>query len=158
MDRGRLPNRRSIRLSDFDYTQNRAYFVTICAMHRLCLFGDLEEGVMTLSAIGSIVDSAWLDLPNHAPGITLDAWIVKPNHLHGIVVLPGMPASGSPAATQGTGPKPGSLGAVIGGFKGAVSRDVNAGDLTPVRPIWQRNYFERIIRNDRELDGTRRYI
>jgi len=58
MDRERLPNRRSIRLGDFDYTQNRAYFVTICATHRLCLFGELEEGVMALSAIGSIVDLA----------------------------------------------------------------------------------------------------
>jgi REP element-mobilizing transposase RayT len=88
----------------------------------------------------------------------LDAWIVMPNHLHGIIVLPGAPPTTALANTLPRGPKPASLGAAIGGFKSAVSRQVAARNLTLVKPLWQRNYFERVIRNDRELAATRRYV
>jgi putative transposase len=158
MDLNRLPQRRSIRLRDFDYTENRAYFVTICAIQKLCLFGDVEEEVVKLSDVGQVVDSAWRDLPNHTPGLTLDCSVVMPNHLHGIIILPGPEKIQSRANVMPRRDQSGSLGTVIGGFKSAVSREVNVRDLTLVRPIWQRNYYERIIRNDGELDATRRYI
>ena len=158
MDEQRLPKRRSIRLRGYNYTQNAAYFVTICVNQRLCMFGDITDGVMRCSTVGEVVESAWQDLPHHTPGLSLDAWIVMPNHLHDIVVLPGEPLSESLVKWLPRGPKPGSLGAVLGGFKSAVSRRVSASDLSPVRPLWQRNYYERIIRSDRELDATRKYI
>jgi REP element-mobilizing transposase RayT len=145
-------------LRGYDYTRNSAYFVTFCATQRLCLFGEIKNGVLVGSAIGGVVERAWQDLPHHTPGLVLDAWVVMPNHLHGIVILAGGrtgPVSGEPAAR---GPRPGSLGAVIGGFKSAVSREVAARQLTLVRPLWQRNYYDRIIRSDRELEATRRYI
>ena len=81
-----------------------------------------------------------------------------PNYLHGIIVLPGSAVTGVPGANLLPGPKPGSLGAIIGGFKSAVSREIAANYLSPVRPLWQRNYYERAIRNDQELDAIRRYI
>jgi putative transposase len=153
-----LPTRRSIRLQDHDYAQNGAYFVIVCAAQRLCLFGDITNGVMHCSTVGEVVESAWNDLPNHTPGLILDAWVVMPSQLHGIVILPGEPLPKAPSQTISRGPKSGSLGAVVGGFKSVVSRRVSADNLSLVRPLWQRNYFERIIRNDREFDATRRYI
>jgi putative transposase len=158
MEQPRLPNRSSIRLTDYDYAQNGAYFVTICAAQRLCLFGDIADGVMRCSAVGQVVESAWQDLPHHTPGLTLDAWVIMPNHVHGIMILPGAPATGWLSENKLRGPRPQSLGTVIGGLKSAVSRQVSAGNLSLVRPLWQRNYYERIIRNDREFDAIRRYI
>lgn len=158
MDRVRLPQRRSIRLRDYDYARNGAYFVTICSNQRHCLFGEIESGSIRLSPIGEAVDAAWYELPQHTPELLLDAWVVMPNHVHGILVLPGSVTNRSLATATPRGPNPCSLGAVIGGFKSAVGRAVNAANLSPVRPIWQRNFFERVIRDDRELDATRRYI
>jgi putative transposase len=158
MGQHQLPNRRSMRLRDYDYAQNGAYFITVCVAQRLCLFGDITHGVMCCSTVGEVVESAWNDLPNHTPGLILDTWVVMPNHLHGIVILPGEPLPEALSQTISRGMKPGSLGAVVGSFKSAVSRQVSADNLSLVRPLWQRNYFERIIRNDREFDATRRYI
>ena len=158
MDRTRLPNRQSIRLREFDYSRNGAYFVTVCTTQRLCLFGDIEDGEIRLSPVGQVTRLRWQDLPSHTPGLTLDVWVVMPNHLHGIIVLPGSSVTGVPVSNLPRGPKPGSLGAAIAGFKSAVSRDIAEKHLSPVRPLWQRNYYERVIRNDRELDAIRRYI
>ena len=158
MVRTRLPNRQSIRLREFDYSQNGAYFVTLCVTQRLCILGNVEDGEIHLSPVGQVARTRWKDLPEHTPGLTLDVWVVMPNHLHGIIVLPGSTLTGVPGNNQSRGPKPGSLGSVIGGFKSAVSRDVAAKHLSLVRPLWQRNYYERVIRNDRELDAIRRYI
>jgi REP element-mobilizing transposase RayT len=153
-----LPNRRSIRLRGYDYAQNNAYFVTVCLAQRLCLFGDITDGVVRSSTIGEVVASAWSDLPNHTPGLILDTWVIMPNHVHGIVILPGEPLPENLGQTILRGPKPGSLGTVVGGFKSAVSREVAVKQLSLIKPFWQRNYYERIIRNDRELDATRKYI
>lgn len=158
MDRTRLPNRQSIRLREFNYAQNGAYFVTICATQHLRLFGEIADGEIHLSQVGHVANSRWQDLPNHTPGLILDLWVVMPNHLHGIIVLPGSVVANAPGNQHPRGPKPGSLGAVIGGFKSAVSREVTAKNLSLVRPLWQRNYHERVIRNDRELDAIRKYI
>jgi putative transposase len=158
MDQHRLPNRRSIRARDYDYAQNGAYFVTICVAQRLCLFGDVTDGEMRYTTIGQVVESAWQNLPHHTPGLILDALVVMPNHLHGIVILPGAPSTNMLRENMPRGPQRRSLGAVVGGFKSAVSRQVSADNLSLIRPLWQRNYYERIIRNDRELDSIRRYI
>jgi len=107
MDRTRLPSRQSIRLREFDYSQNGAYFVTICTTRRLCLFGDIEDGAMRLSPVGQVARLRWLDLPRHTPGLTLDVWMVMPNHLHGIIVLPGSTVTGVPGANVLPGPKSG---------------------------------------------------
>jgi hypothetical protein len=81
-----------------------------------------------------------------------------PNHLHGIVVLSGSTVTAVAGVNLLPGPRPGSLGAAIGGFKSAVSREIAANHLSPVRPLWQRNSYERVIRNDQELAAIRRYI
>ena len=130
----------------------------MCCDRRRCLFGDVTEGTIQLSAMGRVVEARWHDLPNHTPGLLWDEFVVMPNHLHGIIVLPGSAVENAPASKPSHGPGPGSLGAVIGGFKSAVSRELGISGLRAAHPVWQRNYFERVIRNDRELDAIRRYI
>jgi putative transposase len=132
--------------------------VTVCVAQRLCLFGDITDGAMRFSSLGKVAESAWRDLPNHTPGLILDAWVIMPNHLHGIVILPGDPQPENLGKTMIRGSKRGSLGAIVGGFKSAVSREVAVKNLSLIKPMWQRNYYERIIRNDRELDAARNYI
>jgi len=82
-----LPARRSIRLQYMDYSQPGAYFVTICAFLKHCLFGRVESGRMDLSQIGEIVRACWVDIPNHFPGVKADTFVVMPNHVHGILVI-----------------------------------------------------------------------
>jgi REP element-mobilizing transposase RayT len=156
MDQEGLPQRRSIRLRDFDYTRNHAYFVTLCSAERRCLFGHASEGEVVLSAIGQIVASAWQEIPQLTPGLKIDSWVVMPNHVHGIVILPG--ADGRSPTPSQSGPRSGSLGAVIGGFKSAVSREARRRLHVGDAPIWRRNYFERIARSDREFEAMRDYI
>jgi putative transposase len=145
-------------LPEFDYSQNGAYFVTVCTTRGLCLFGNIEDGEVRLSPVGQVAALRWQDLPRHTPGLIIDNWVVMPNHLHGIVVLSGSTVTGAPGAHPLPGPKPGSPGAAIGGFKSAVSREIAANHLSSVRRLWQRNYYKRVIRNDQELDAIRRYI
>ncbi len=102
--------RRSIRLPDYDYTQPGAYFVTICAHNRECLFGDVVDGHIQLNDIGRMLWTEWHALPARFPGVRLDAFVVMPNHVHGILWLVGAPLVGAPgrAPTRGvpTGPDP----------------------------------------------------
>ena len=82
-----IHHRRSIRLREYDYAGAGAYFVTVCAHERQCLFGGIREGVMTLNEAGMIVESVWQALPDRFPQIVLDEFVVMPNHFHGIVVI-----------------------------------------------------------------------
>jgi REP element-mobilizing transposase RayT len=134
-------HRRSIRLPHYDYGAAGTYFVTIVTAHRECLFTDLH--------VRSIVERAWLGIPRFFPHAALDAWVVMPNHLHGIVVLT---RRRSEAGCSG------SLGAILGTFKSITARRLNRLRRTPGVPVWQRNYYERVIRNETELDRIRAYI
>jgi REP element-mobilizing transposase RayT len=173
-------HRRSIRLRGYDYTQAGAYFVTIVTHGREPVFGDVADGEMELSAYGRVAATMWQRIPRHFPRVQLDEWVVMPNHVHGIIVIVGRGdafsvrpsddlsfAHGELAiafkAPDGecvapTGPPSGSLGAIVGNFKSVMTRRVNHMRKTPGIPLWQRNYYERIIRNERELNRIRQYI
>ncbi len=141
-------NRRSIRLKGYDYSRAGAYFVTICAQNNgECLFGDIVGGEMVLNDAGRVVQAVWDDLPNHYVGVELDQYVIMPNHFHGIVVL------GGPV-----GPKRHGLPEIIRGFKTFSSRRINAMRRTPGTRVWQRNYYERIIRDDGSMHRIRKYI
>jgi REP element-mobilizing transposase RayT len=84
-----MHHRRSIRLKDYDYRQNGAYFVTICSHARLCLFGAVVNGEMAVNDWGSIIQACWDEIPAHYPMVELDVFVVMPNHVHGIVVITG---------------------------------------------------------------------
>jgi putative transposase len=144
-------HRRSIRLKGFDYGQNGMYFVTISVWNRESLFGQITNGKMDLSSSGELVQAVWDDLPNHHGGLELDAFIIMPNHVHAILALVG--AGLRPALSDApTIPK------IIGAFKTFSARRINQARGVVGVPVWQRNYFERVIRSDRELLDTRAYI
>ncbi|GAA5002912.1 transposase [Pseudoluteimonas lycopersici] len=151
------PQRKSIRLRGYDYTQAGAYFVTICAQGHACLFGNITNGEMRLNNIGNIVAEEWAKTREIRIGMELDAWVVMPNHFHGIIVIVDSRRRGDRPVAP-TGPQPRSVGAVVAGFKSAATKRINALRGTPGTPVWQRNYHEHIIRNEGSLDRIRQYI
>jgi len=158
-----IHHRRSIRLRGYDYSQAGAYFVTLCTQGKKCLFGEVVDAQVHLSDMGQIVAEEWLRSADIRPEIDLDEWIVMPNHLHGIIVIPGEAVVGNRQedTSQGTrtaGPKPRSLGSIMAGFESASSRRINELRGTPGMQIWQHNYYDHIIRNEKDLERIRRYI
>lgn len=155
------PNRRSIRLKGYDYAQAGAYFVTICAHDRECLFGKVVDGTMRLNELGEIVRNAWLQSAEIRHEIVLhaDEMVVMPNHIHGIVWIVDDPvgATGS-VPLPSNGPTPRSLASFVAGFKSAATKRINERRGTPGAPVWQRNYYEHIIRSDALLARIREYI
>ena len=171
-------HRRSLRLPNYDYTQSGAYFVTICTWNRECLLGEIVAGEMRLNEYGHIVVECWLAIPQHFPRVELDAFVVMPNHIHGIIMIAGAthPSPDLVGATHASpdpvgathasplqkqhrsGPNPQSLGAIVGSFKSAAAKRINEFRGTPGFPVWQRNYYEHIIRNESALQRIRMYI
>jgi putative transposase len=158
-------HRRSIRLAGYDYTQAGAYFVTICAYQRQRIFGDIRDGKVAPSKIGRIVTGCWLALPRHFPHVVLDAWVLMPDHLHGIILIrddgpnvtPATPVMPVPVQPP-NGTRPGSLNAIVQNFKSISTRRANRANRTLGSHLWQRDYYEHIIRDERALDAIRRYI
>lgn len=157
-------HRRSIRLKGYDYTQAGAYFVTLVTWQRAWLFGQVVDGEMLRNDLGEIVAKTWLETAIVRPNVELGVFSVMPNHAHGIIVLTdgGVRASRRLALTENsihpTGEAPGSLGAIIGQIKSLSTKRINAFRQTPGKPVWQRNYYERIIRNEREMESIWAYI
>jgi len=152
-------HRHSIRLKDYDYSQAGAYFVTICTRDREGLFGEIADELMRLSLSGDIVRACWDDLPRHYSHVALDVFVIMPNHIHGIIVLADPMVVGAgfkPAPT--TVNKRHRLTEIIRAFKTFSSRRINELHNTPGRPVWQRNYYEHVIRNENDLDEVRKYI
>ncbi len=145
-----------MRVAGYDYARPGAYFVTICTHGKALLFGDVVDGKMWLNGCGEVAREEWIGSVARRREIALDAFVVMPNHLHAIIWLraPSLePPPAAPGARRAPRRAPQSLGSLIAGFKAAVTRRVR-GRL----PIWQRNYYEHIIRNDGDLTRIRQYI
>jgi len=161
-----LPARRSIRLRDYDYRSAGAYFVTVCAEGRRCLFGGVGDGSMQLSADGELVRRCWQEVPSHFPAVELDEWQIMPNHLHGILLITQGPASEAPSSLhrpQTNRPRPpspraGSLAVIVGSFKAAATRAIRGRIGQPSAAVWQSNYYEHVIRNEDSLNRIREYV
>jgi REP element-mobilizing transposase RayT len=162
-----IHRRRSIRLPLHNYAKEGEYFITIVGKDRECLFGSIIDGEMQLSDIGQIVRDEWLRTHEIRPYVELDEFVVMPNHVHGILVITGRGTSPPPVNSRRgvsqyapTGFKSPSetVGAIIRGFKSATTKRINQFRNSPGTPVWQRNYYERVIRDERELDQTRAYI
>lgn len=168
---------RSRRLAGWNYAHAAAYFVTICAHDRVCLFGEVERGQMYLNARGRIVAEEWQRSEALRDEVHLDAFVVMPNHVHGIVVIAppetdaltdprgyhlhvAMQRAASLPVDDGdrVNVQPKSLGAVVRSYKSSATRRINRMRGTPGEPVWQRNYHDRIIRNETEWRRIRRYI
>ncbi len=137
-------DRQSTRLHGFDYSKAGAYFVTLCTWRKEEVFGRVEGNGVHLSPEGKIVLEEWLASFAIRQELRRDTFAVMPNHFHAIVWL-------------GHGHRS-SLGRAVGGFKSAATKRINALNDTPGRPLWQRNYHDRLIRHDQELQRVRRYI
>ncbi len=159
-------HRRSIRLSGYDYSQAGLYYSTICVKNRVNLFGHIAGGEMVLNEYGKIVGKCWQGIPDHFHDVLIDEFVVMPNHTHGILLIRNESFVGArhavplPDATIRKFGKPiaRSLPTIIRSFKSAVTRQINEYRLTPGATVWQRNYYEHIIRNQEELDRIRKYI
>ena len=163
-------HRRSIRIRGYDYSQAGAYFVTLCTCNRECLLGNVVDGQMVLNDAGRIVVNVWIKTPELRPNVILDTFVVMPNHFHGIMVIiePGgdvlrgrgvlqyAPTNQS-GISQLRSPSQ-TIGAIIRGFKSAATKRINELRHTPGAPVWQRNYYEHIIRDEAVLNRIRQYI
>jgi putative transposase len=171
-----IHRRRSIRLTGYDYSQTGAYFVTICTQNRECLFGDIVDGEMGLNDAGCIVKQCWDNIPAHFSHVELDEFIVMPNHVHGIIVIVGAqfiapcgtitPSNHNAtnndknhgAMKQGAINRAPTIGEIVRVFKARCTHAINQTHNTPGHPVWQRNYYEHIIRDDEEINRIREYI
>jgi len=157
-------HRRSIRLPGCDYSHPGAYFVTVCTYGRDCLFGAGEAGTVRLNEYGLVARYEWLRSAGVRDEIELDAFVVMPNHIHGIVVVTDATVGATGRSplhkTDGRprGPAKRSLASFICGYKPAVTRRINQLRDTRGARVWQRNYYERVIRDDDELAQARGYI
>ncbi len=155
-----LHHRRSIRLKGYDYTQPGAYFVTLLAYQRQCLFCKITNGQVSISPIGQILQDQWLKLPDYFPFLALGTFVIMPNHLHGILILKSVSKEQAPhqQTDEGSGPKgtqPGSVGAILQTYKSVCTR--RARQYADIR-IWQPNYYEHIIRTEEEWERIHQYI
>ena len=157
-------HRRSIRLPGYDYSQPGAYFITIVTRGRECLFGEIKDGEMQLIQAGQIVWDVWNSLPARYPQIGLGTAQIMPNHFHGIIIIPvraihelplqGLPLQGSPLQER----RRMTIPLVVGYFKMNTAKRINKILDAEGIPVWQRNYYEHIIRNDAEYNRIHVYI
>ena len=146
-----------MRLKEHDYTSAGGYFVTICTQGKNCLFGEVVKSEMLLNRYGRIVMESWKWLSEQYQQLDLDEWVIMPNHIHGIIVITDGSRGGSRTAPTGT-TKQKPLGSFIGAFKTVSTKQINKLRKSPGKPVWQRNYFERVVRNENELTKIHEYI
>jgi len=167
-------HRHSIRLKDYDYREAGAYFITICSYKKQCLFGRIASGQMQLNILGNLVKRCWSQIPNHFCRVRLDMMTIMPNHIHGIIILnenhrrgtarraPETKQAGTtsriPTSESFGKPISDSISTIIRSFKGAATKMMNQAGTSVEGPIWQRGYYERVIRNEKELAVIRKYI
>lgn len=179
-----IHHRRSIRLQGYDYSQAGAYFVTLCNQNRECLQGEIVEGKMRLHAAGDMIQAVWNEIPDHYPGVDVAEFVVMPNHIHGIIIetisrdcvgaaprgrpvpVPPHDHLGPPGQAQGpapTGVVRLSLPDVVHRFKTMTSKLYADGVKQQRWPsfagrLWQRNYWEHVIRDEADFLRIRQYI
>ena len=162
-------HRRSIRLPDYDYMTPGAYFITVCAQNSQCLLGEAVDGRLRLNEAGRMIQTVWDELPLHYPNVEIDTFVVMPNHVHGIIVLTDGPVGAAPRGRpdgigQAQGPAPTlSLPDVMHRFKTMTTKRYTDGVKQSKWPpfakhLWQRGYFEHVIRRTDKMNRIREYI
>jgi REP element-mobilizing transposase RayT len=164
-----IRHRRSIRLQEYDYTGPGAYFITVCTQNGECLLSDVVKGKMVLNQFGEVVKKEWLKTFDMRRDLILDEYIVMPNHFHGIIIIANNNTKTidnfgrgtlqrAPTFEQFGRPVSNSIPTVIRLFKSSTTKQINEFCQTPKMPLWQRNYYEHIIRNEDELNQIREYV
>ncbi len=152
-----IHHRRSIRLKNYDYSQNGAYFITLCTHERKCLFGMINDNQVILNEAGIVVQEEWIKSFKIRQELAMDEYVIMPNHFHAIVFILNSKTKQRDLSIKINGHGNKSIGSLVAGFKSAVTKRINglshfSGDL-----IWQRNYHEHIIRHDKALEKLRAY-
>jgi len=161
-------------LSEYDYSLSNWYYITICTHERRNLFGNIKNGKMILNKLGNVVEEEWMRTKELRKNADLDYYVIMPNHLHGIIIIEQSIENGrgelnSPtrnesgriqyAPTKNNFKSPShSLGAIVRGFKSSVTKKLRELSGNSDLKIWQRNYYEHIIRNEIDLQNIRKYI
>lgn len=163
-----IHHRRSIRIKGYDYSQEGYYFITICTHNKEHLFGKITDGVMELHEYGQIVKTEWLKTPEMRPNIKLDEFVIMPDHFHGIIIITNrcldtmhrVPTTDNIKKTMEQFGKPTSntIPTIVRGFKSAVTKQINIIRNSSGVPVWQRNYYEHIIRNEESYIRISEYI
>jgi Transposase and inactivated derivatives len=172
-------HRRSIRLKGYDYSSEGAYYVTVVTQGRECLFGKIIDGEMRLDEYGKIVQKWWNEIPIHFPNVELGAFIIMPNHVHGIIFITTKrrgevvspydnPNNNIQDAhiddTFNLGretlpPRKRTLGQIVAYFKYQSTKEMNHIETDKaITKFWQRNYYEHIIRDEKDLQNKSNYI
>ena len=166
-----LPRRRAMRLQDYDYSQPGVYYVTICVQNRQCIFGEIIDGKMQLNEIGQIVVECWNRIPQHFSSVEIGEFVIMPNHMHGIISW-GIEETEFPHLCVGTrSPRPKnstrehkeddsspSLGKITAYFKYQSTKHINQSHNMARTRIWQRNYHDHVVRDDKDLQRLHQYI
>jgi putative transposase len=140
-----------LRLKDYDYSQTGVYFITICTKNRKALIDNVEDR--------EIILRCWQDLPGHYNNLILDEFIIMPDHVHGIIIIDNDPFNKDNKAGESLRSiHTKSLFEIVRAFKSFSSRQINLSHKTPGRQIWQRGYYEHVVRDEKELNQIRRYI
>ena len=156
-------HRHSIRLKGYDYSSPGGYFVTLVTQGRKCIFGEIRNGVMNVNPFGEIAREEWFRSADIRKEICLfeEEFVVMPNHIHGIVWITDVGTTGRSPLLRGNsprGPMPKSIGAFIGGYKVSVAKRINALRGTTGQAVWQRNYYEHILRDEIDYKRVYEYI
>ena len=167
-----IHHRRSIRLKGRDYSQPGWYFVTICTHNKWYLFGKIENDEMVLNEFGKIAKNEWLKTSQLRDNVELYEYVIMPNHIHGIIRIVGAYCNTPVSQSHGNTPVPNinkssfrspsnNIGAIMRGYKSSVTRQINmvrASCNMPQQPVWQRNYYEHIIRDEESYGQISQYI
>lgn len=169
-----IHHRRSIRLKGYDYTQAGLYFITICCQDRICRFGMVENGEMILNEYGQIAHDEWMKLAERFPNFELDVYQIMPNHIHGIIMLNDVGAGFTPVHHVETSQNdadanirstarvaPTSVSDIVGAYKSLVANgclNIYKSKNETMGKLWQRNYYEHIIRNEQSYQTISAYI
>lgn len=153
-------NRRSVRLRYHDYRDAGAYFITVCTQDRECLFGQIVVDGMQLNPYGQSVQTEWMRSQTLRSNVALDTFVVMPNHFHGVIVANEKDGTARRAPTTEGYARPveGSIPTIVRAFKSAVTKGINEMRKTPGATVWQRGYYEHVVRNEDELNKIREYI
>ena len=161
-----IHNRRSTRLTGYNYSQAGAYFLTLCSLDRQCIFGDILDGNVKLNEYGKIIHACWHHLPQRYSRASLDAFVIMPNHIHGILMIDDdnvgaiheLPLQNESLPEYPKQRRKMLIPQMIGWFKMNSAKQINQISDRPGYPVWQRNYYDHIIRDETELTKIRDYI
>ncbi|NWF88793.1 MAG: hypothetical protein HXY50_04935 [Ignavibacteriaceae bacterium] len=154
-------SRKSPRLKEWDYTTPHWYFVTVCTNNHLHFFGEIINEKVNLNQLGKEAMYLWNEIPSHYKNVELDEFVIMPNHIHGIIILNDVGSRHASTKDKinnkegGTCSAP-TLSYIVGSYKSAVTKWANLNRYSNFR--WQRSYYDRIIRNEKELYFIRNYI